>query len=120
MKELITWYGLKRHPFDKGIRTTHVFESDPLKEAEARLDYVRRRGGIMLLTGDPGVGKTLALRRFADSLNETRFRPVYTPLTTLRGTDILRHVDDLPARTTPLSAAFPPSPSPPSPVAGAV
>ena len=49
----------------------------------------------MLLTGDPGVGKTLALRRFADSLSETRYRPVYTPLSTLRGSDVLRHINQL-------------------------
>jgi MoxR-like ATPase len=48
----------------------------------------------MLLTGDPGVGKTVALRRFVDSLNENLFRALYTPLTTLRGADLLRHLND--------------------------
>ena len=65
-----------------------------MRECSARLDYIKRRGGIMLLTGDPGVGKTLALRRFADALPDNRFRPVYTPLSTLKGTDILRHISD--------------------------
>ncbi len=59
----------------------------------------------MLLTGDPGVGKTLALRRFADSLGETRYRPLYTPLTTLRGADLLRHLNHLMGLANPGSKA---------------
>jgi type II secretory pathway predicted ATPase ExeA len=47
----------------------------------------------MLLVGDPGVGKTLALRRFVDALNDNLFVPIYTPLTTLRSMDLLRHIN---------------------------
>ena len=67
MKDILTWYSLKRHPFDKSIRTAKILDNGPMRECSARLDYIKRRGGIMLLTGDPGVGKTLALRRFADA-----------------------------------------------------
>jgi general secretion pathway protein A len=94
MNELITWFGLKRYPFDKEIRVADLVDTEPLRECAARLDYMRRRGGIMLLTGDPGVGKTVALRRFVDSLNENLFRAIYTPLTTLKGADLLRHIND--------------------------
>jgi type II secretory pathway predicted ATPase ExeA len=95
MKDLVTWFGLKRHPFDKGIKSSQAVDTGPLRECAARLDYIKRRGGIMLLTGDPGVGKTIALRRFADGLGETRYRTVYTPLSTLRGGDLLRHLNQL-------------------------
>ncbi len=74
MKDALTWYSLKRSPFDKSIKTTKALETGPLRESSARLDYIKRRGGIMLLTGDPGVGKTLALRRFADFFNDNGFR----------------------------------------------
>jgi len=94
MNELITWFGLKRYPFDKDIKATDLVDTEPLRECTARLEYMRRRGGTMLLTGDPGVGKTVALRRFVDRLNENLFRAVYTPLTTLRGADLLRHLND--------------------------
>ncbi len=63
MKDLLAWFGLKAFPFDKHIKTQEVLETEPFKECAARLDYIKRRGGILLLTGDPGVGKTLALRR---------------------------------------------------------
>jgi len=95
MKELPAWFGLKGHPFDKNINTQQVLDTEPFKEAAARLDYLKRRGGIMLLTGDPGVGKTLALRRYVDSLNDNLFRPYYTPLSTLSRSDLLSHLNRL-------------------------
>src|SRR3990172_8636286 len=95
MKDLIAWFGLKDFPFDKNIKTRDAFDTEPLKECSARLDYIKRRGGILLLTGDPGVGKTLALRRFVDSLNENLFKPFYTPLATLSRADLLCHLNRL-------------------------
>jgi general secretion pathway protein A len=94
MSDIIAFFGLKAYPFDKQIKASAAIETSPFAECMARLDFLKRRGGIMLLTGDPGVGKTIALRRFADTVNDNPFRPIYTPLTTLRGTDLLRHIND--------------------------
>jgi general secretion pathway protein A len=94
MRDIVAFHGFKRFPFDKNIKSAQILETEPQRECAARLDFIKRRGGIMLLVGDPGVGKTLALRRFVDSLNENIFRPVYTPLSTLRGADLLRHIND--------------------------
>ena len=93
MKELLAWFGLKRFPFDKNIKVQDALDTEPLKECLARLDYVKRRGGILLLTGDPGVGKTLALRRYVQNLNENLFKTYYTPLSTLSRSDILYHLN---------------------------
>ena len=95
MKDIIAWFGLKRIPFDKNIKPKDVLDTDPFKECTARLDYIKRRGGILLLTGDPGVGKTLVLRRYVDSLNENLFKPCYTPLSTLSRADLLYHLNRL-------------------------
>jgi general secretion pathway protein A len=103
MKDLLAWFGLKRFPFDKNIKTRDVLDTDPLKECSARLDYIKRRGGILLLTGDPGVGKTIALRRFVDTLNENLFKPFYTPLSTLSRADLLYHINRLLGLTARLS-----------------
>ena len=94
MKDILLYFGLKTRPFDKSLKSSKALETEPLAECSARLDYIKQRGGTMLLTGDPGVGKTLAIRRFADNLNPSRFRCVYTPLSTLKGTDILRHINN--------------------------
>jgi len=94
MKDIVAFHGFKRFPFDKNIKSSDILDTEPQKECAARLDFIKRRGGIMLLVGDPGVGKTLALRRFADGLNENIYRAVYTPLSTLKGADLLRHIND--------------------------
>ena len=52
MKDLLAWFGLKGFPFDKNLKTQDVLETEPFKEATARLDYIKRRGGILLLTGE--------------------------------------------------------------------
>ena len=93
MKELLAWFGLKRFPFDKNIKPQEAMDTEPLNECLARLDYIKRRGGILLLSGDPGVGKTLALRRFVQNLNENLFKTYYTPLSTLSRSDILSHLN---------------------------
>lgn len=103
MKDLIAWFGLKRFPFEKTISTKDVMQTEPLKECSARLDYIKRKGGILLLTGDPGVGKTLALRCYVDSLNENLFKSCYTPLSTLSRADLLYHLNRLLGLTPRLS-----------------
>jgi len=50
MKDLLAWFGIKAFPFDKNLKTQDVFETEALKEAMARFDYIKRRGGILLLT----------------------------------------------------------------------
>lgn len=95
MKDFTAWFGLKRFPFDKNIKTQDALDTEPLKECSARLDYIKRRGGILLLTGDPGVGKTLALRQYVDGLNENLFKTFYTPLSTLSRIDLLCHLNRL-------------------------
>ena len=93
MKDLLAWFGLKRFPFDKNIKPSDALDTEPFKECLARLEYIKRRGGILLLTGDPGVGKTLVLRRYVQSLNENLFKTYYTPLSTLSRSDILYHLN---------------------------
>jgi len=95
MKDLSAWFGFNRFPFDKNIKPQEALDTEPLNEALARLDYIKRRGGILLLTGDPGVGKTLALRRFVHALNENLFNTYYTPLATLSRADLLYHINRL-------------------------
>jgi len=103
MKDIIAWFGLKHIPFDKNIKPRDVLNTEAFKECTARLDYMKRRGGILLLTGDPGVGKTLVLRRYVDSLNENLFKTCYTPLSTLSRADLLYHINRLLGLTPRLS-----------------
>jgi general secretion pathway protein A len=95
MKDLLAWFGWKQFPFEKTIKSRDALDTEPFKECLARLEYIKRRGGILLLTGDPGVGKTLALRRCVDGLNDNLFKTCYTPLSTLSRADLLYHLNRL-------------------------
>jgi general secretion pathway protein A len=47
----------------------------------------------MLLTGEPGTGKTTALRFFFASLKEQSFFPVYLPLSTVGITEFYQQIN---------------------------
>jgi type II secretory pathway predicted ATPase ExeA len=76
-------FGFKRRPFDKSIASRDLYRWPGLDELDARLEMTKQARGIMLLTGEPGTGKTAALRRFVDSLNLEHYHPVYLPLSTV-------------------------------------
>jgi len=95
MKDLLAWFGLKAFPFDKNLKIQDVFETEPFKEAMAGFDCIKRRDGILFLTGDPVVGKTLAIRRDVDSLIENLFKRYNTPLSTPDRADLLYHLNRL-------------------------
>jgi type II secretory pathway predicted ATPase ExeA len=88
------YYGLSSSCFAKDINSNQLFLYDCLKELESRLDYMKKHRGIMLLTGEPGTGKTTALRRFVDNLNKELFFPVYIPLATVAIGDFYKQLND--------------------------
>lgn len=76
-------FELKFNPFDKEIPTDKLFSCRDSKELDSRLKYMLESRGICLLVGEPGSGKTTALRKLHDKLNRTLYKPCYLPLTTL-------------------------------------
>jgi len=76
------FYSLSKRPFVKEIAPKDLFMSDNFKEVKARLDYLKNTRGIGVVVGEPGCGKTTALRLFADSLNPSLFKIIYFPLST--------------------------------------
>ena len=76
------FYSLSKRPFVKEIATKDLFMSDNFTEVKARLDYLKNTRGIGVVVGEPGSGKTTALRLFADSLNPSLFKIIYFPLST--------------------------------------
>ena len=76
-------FGFKRRPFDKSIASRDLYRWPGLDELDARLEMIKQARGVLLLTGEPSTGKTVALRRFVDSLNVEHYLPVYLPLSTV-------------------------------------
>jgi type II secretory pathway predicted ATPase ExeA len=79
------YWEMEYNPFQKnnGEKKVKTFESSDYINAKARLEHLNKIGGIGLLTGNSGTGKTYALKNFADSLNSSLYKVVYIPLSTV-------------------------------------
>jgi type II secretory pathway predicted ATPase ExeA len=89
------YFGLKRQPFTKELKTEQMFETFDLKEAAARLQILKQSRGLFCLTGEPGAGKTSALRRFVNELNPQTHVHCYTPHATINRGDLYRQINQL-------------------------
>jgi type II secretory pathway predicted ATPase ExeA len=88
------FYGFTGVPFSKDIKHEHIFQSEYFKELLSRLDYIKKHRGMMLVTGEAGVGKTTALRYWLFGLRAESFFKVYIPLSTVGVTDFYRQLND--------------------------
>ena len=84
---MTTFYALTDTPFAKDIPAEDLLATDAFTELNRRLDYMRQRCGLMLLTGEAGTGKTAAVRAFVQQLNPSIYRVVYVPLSTVTPLD---------------------------------
>lgn len=89
------FYKLKRLPFQKDINPKDMFVCGSSEELSRRLEHMKQKRGIMLITGAPGTGKTLHVRAFVEKLNPNLFKPVYTPLATVNIIDFYRQLSVL-------------------------
>lgn len=88
-------FGFKRQPFVKELSPSQMFQSFDLKEAGARLQILKQNRGIFCLTGEPGAGKTSALRKFVEELNPQTHVHCYTPHATVNRNDLYRQLNTL-------------------------
>ena len=57
-----TFFGLSREPFGFDLTLKEILKTPALSAVQDRFDYTIRLGGIALITGDIGSGKSTALR----------------------------------------------------------
>jgi type II secretory pathway predicted ATPase ExeA len=81
-------FGLKAAPLDKGA--TELWDDGALTRLDERFQWLLHSPGIGLLTGEPGVGKTAALRRLTQSLNPHRYQVIYLAETDFGRNDLYR------------------------------
>ena len=84
------FFGLKYNPFGKEIDITDVYESEDMRELSSRFKYIQASRGIFLLIGEPGTGKSTALRKFTAGLNPGLYKPCYFTLSTVTVMDFYR------------------------------
>ena len=86
------FYGLTFNPFDKEIESDKLYQGGDLKELEQRLKYMLDNRGIGLIVGEPGMGKSTCLRKFADNTNRSLYKVCYLPITTLTVKDFYQGI----------------------------
>ena len=84
-------YGLEFNPFLKNSKEIFV-STDESKEVLFRLDYLAKTKGFGLLTGSPGRGKTTAIRKWVQTLNNSQYKVVYTCFSTFSPNDFYRNL----------------------------
>lgn len=82
MMDYVSRYGFEYNPFIKGSKKT-VINTSQYRETQTRLNYLLQLKGFGLLTGNPGMGKTTAIRNWIDSFNSAAYKTVYISLSTI-------------------------------------
>lgn len=77
------FFGFRSNPFSKEIKVEDLFISADCNELYSRFKYLEQVRGYGVLVGEPGTGKTTAIRRYLTSLPASLFHPVYFHLATL-------------------------------------
>lgn len=85
-------YGLTFNPFDKSSPVNIAFHSKDHLEMENRLNFLKNTRGIGLFTADSGMGKTFALRCFAETLNPNLYEMIYICLSTVSVMEFYRQL----------------------------
>jgi general secretion pathway protein A len=71
-KNALSFYGLKWNPFTEDVPVNALLTTPRLEHFFWRVENLVRDGGFALLSGEPGMGKSTAMRMLADRLSKMR------------------------------------------------
>lgn len=75
------FFGLAREPFTANIEHDRILQTPELLAVNQRVEYAIRLGGIGLLTGEVGAGKSTALRWAAGRLHPSKYKVLWVTAT---------------------------------------
>lgn len=78
-KRLRAHYGFTKLPFSKYMRADAMYDSVSQRELRFGLEMWLEVGGLALITGPTGVGKSITLRRFASELDDSKYTVFNVP-----------------------------------------
>ena len=85
------YFGMTQIPLGKNMK--HLWDDgEQLKELTEKFQWLLNSPGIGLLTGEPGVGKTAALKHLTQHLNPQQYHLIYMPETDFGRTDLYYHL----------------------------
>jgi type II secretory pathway predicted ATPase ExeA len=85
-------FGLSRPPFERALDSQGLFRAPALDELHSRLRYLVDQRAMGLVTGEPGSGKSTALRRLRDELHPEQVRSIYLHDTAVNPADFCRQI----------------------------
>ncbi len=71
------FFGFKKEPFGADLALKEILKTHALVGVKNRFDYTLRLGGIALVTGEIGSGKSTALRYAAGQLHPSEYQTFY-------------------------------------------
>jgi general secretion pathway protein A len=71
-KKLLSLFGLKWNPFSPDVPTDALLVAPRIESFCWRVENLAREGGFALVTGTPGIGKSVALRLLVERLSAMR------------------------------------------------
>jgi len=89
-----TYFGLTAEPFKSDLRQDEILHTDELRSVKKRFDYAVRLGGVALITGDIGSGKSTALRYASDALRASEHKVFYVTATSGPILELYRQISD--------------------------
>lgn len=87
------FFGFTDEVFSPAISEEALYKTDSFSQLMNRFEYLKKHRGIMLLTGNPGTGKTSSIRAFLSTLSAKSFTPVYLPLSTVAVGDFYKQLN---------------------------
>ena len=75
------FFGFNREPFTPNIELDSILRTPELMAVNQRVEYVIRLGGIGLVTGEVGAGKSTALRWAAGRLHPSKYKVLWITAT---------------------------------------
>ena len=87
-----SYFGLTAMPFGRGPAPGMLFAGNEHTRAAARIGYGITTRGITVITGEVGVGKTVAARAAVDGVEPARHHLIYIPGPTVGARGIYHHI----------------------------
>jgi len=105
LDKIQSYFGFTTMPFGRALAPGMLFRSGDHAQAAARIGYGIATRGITVITGEVGVGKTVAARAAIERAEPARHHLIYIPDPTVGARGIYHHIvtalGGRPASTTP-------------------
>jgi type II secretory pathway predicted ATPase ExeA len=92
LDKIQSYFGFTTMPFGRALAPGMLFSSGDHAQAAARIGYGIATRGITVITGEVGVGKTVAARAAIDRAEPARHHLIYIPDPTVAARGIYHHI----------------------------